>query len=241
MLKINSNFSDYYDCAIGSFVDSDVIINRKNEKIKVNIFNEFPSSVIQNLKMYDYSWSYHKHSVYGANTLHCVGFCGKWYYWVWEEVKDKNDYGYIHHERRYVTFDDIIENEKNNSMFSFMNKYHDLSNDRRDLNNDEFFTKDIFEKYGPVLYCADMDLSRLSSNFYRRDVKRCVEIEKYPCLKDLGFSKVIDPYTALNTLEHWYDVHARPDEAVVPVGDDITRLQAYGFDRKTSFRKAKEK
>jgi hypothetical protein len=239
MLKINSNFSDYYDCAIGSFVDSDVTINRKNEKVKVNIFNEFPNSILKNLKMYDYSWSYHKHSVYGANMIHCVGFCGKWYYWVWVDVKD--EHGYSHSERRYITFDEIIENEKKNSMFSFMNKYHDLSNDRRDLNNDEFFTKDIFEKYGPIIYCHDMDLSRLVSSVYRKDEDRCIEIEKFPNLKELGFSKVVDPYTALNTLEHWYDVHARPDEVEVPVGDDITRLQAYGFDKKTSFRKAKEK
>lgn len=238
MLKINSNFSDYYDCAIGSFVDSDVTINRKNEKVKVNIFNEFPNSILKNLKMYDYSWSYHKGSVYGVNTIHCVGFCGKWYYFVWVEVKDKN--GYTNAERRYITFDEIIENEKKNSMFSFMNKYHDLSNDRRDLNNDEFFTKDIFEKYGPIIYCSDMDLSRLAS-FYRIVEDRCIEIEKFPNLKELGFSKVVDPYTALNTLEHWYDVQARPDEVEVPVGDDITRLQAYGFDKKTSFRKAKEK
>ena len=46
---------------------------------------------------------------------------------------------------------------------------------------------------------------------------------------------------ALWELEHWFDAHARPDEAIVPVGDDITRLEAYGFDRKTSFRKAKTK
>ena len=239
MLKINSNFSDYYDCAIGSFVDSDVTINRKNEKVKVNIFNEFPNSILKNLKMYDYSWSYHKQSVYGANMIHCVGFCGKWYYFVCVEVKDKNSY--TNSERRYITFDEIIENEKKNSMFSFMNKYHDLSNDRRDLNNDEFFTKDIFEKYGPIIYCSDMDLSCLDSSFYRRTEAGCIEIEKFPNLKELGFSKVFDPYTALNTLEHWYDVQARPDEAEVPVGDDITRLQAYGFDKKTSFRKAKEK
>ena len=240
MLKINSNFSDYYDCAIGSFVDSDVTINRKNEKVKVNIFNEFPNSILKNLKMYDYSWSYHKNSIYGANTIHCVGFCGKWYYWVWVDVKDKN--GDINAERRYITFDEIIENEKKNSMFSFMNKYHDLSNYRRDLNNDEFFTKEIFEKYGPIIYCSDMDLSRMQQTaMIGRKESVLLEIEKFPNLKELGFSKVVDPYTALNTLEHWYDVHARPDEAEVPVGDDITRLQAYGFDKKTSFRKAKEK
>jgi hypothetical protein len=51
----------------------------------------------------------------------------------------------------------------------------------------------------------------------------------------------MDPYTAMWELEHWFDSHAKPDDAIVPVGDDITRLQAYGFDKKTSFRKAKEK
>ena len=86
-----------------------------------------------------------------------------------------------------------------------------------------------------------MDLSPFGSNVYRRTEERCIVIEKFPNLKELGFSKVFDPYTALNTLEHWYDVQARPDEVEVPVGDDITRLQAYGFDKKTSFRKAKEK
>lgn len=233
MLKINSNFSDYYDCAIGSFVDSDVVINRKTAEIKVNPFNEFPASVIQHLDMYDYSWSYHKKHIYGTAALHCVGFCGQWYYFIHDE-----DNGF---KIKYVTFDDIIKNERDSSFFSFMNKYHDVSNPLRDLNADEFFSKEFFDKYGPVVYCEDMDLSRMKMHYYKRDEDRQITIVKYPCLKDLGFSKVKDPYTALNELEHWYDVHARPDEAIVPVGDDITRLQAYGFDKKTSFRKAKEK
>ena len=59
-------------------------------------------------------------------------------------------------------------------------------------------------------------------------------------MKDYDFQKIKDPYTALWEIEHWLDSHPRPDESVVPVGDDITRLQAYGFDSKTSFRKPKE-
>ena len=63
----------------------------------------------------------------------------------------------------------------------------------------------------------------------------------FPNLKNYGFQQMKDPFTALWELEHWYDTHARPDEAIVPVGDDLTRLKAYGFDAKTSFRKSKEK
>lgn len=189
--------------------------------------------------MYDYSWSYHKKSCFGSNVLHAIGFCGKWYYWLWVEVPDKDNY-YTHHERRYVTFDEIVENEKKNSMFSYMFKYHDLANNLRDLNKDEFFSKELFEKYGPILYIDDMDLSRMQQTaMVGRKESVLLEIENFLNLKELGFSKIVDPYTALWELEHWYDSHARPDEAIVPVGDDITRLQAYSFDKKTSFRKAK--
>lgn len=68
-----------------------------------------------------------------------------------------------------------------------------------------------------------------------------MEMIIWPELKTYKFQAVKDPYTALWEVEHWFDTHARPDEAIVPVGDDITRLQAYGFDKKTSFRKGKEK
>ena len=68
-----------------------------------------------------------------------------------------------------------------------------------------------------------------------------LKIEVWPELKAVSFYKVKDAYTALWEIEHWYDSHARPDEAVVPVGDDVTRLKAAGFDAKTSFRKPKEK
>lgn len=238
MLKINSNFSDYYDCAIGSFVDSDVIINRKTEKVKIHI-NDFPSSVLSHQDMYDYSWSYHKRSLYGSSCMHLIGFCGKWYYYTW--IEKRTDVCACDIVRQYCTFEDITENEKKNSLFSFMNIQHDITNKMRDLNKDPYFSKDFFEQYGPVVYLEHLDISKIRMRYAKSDDERSLEIVKMPCLKDHGFSKIVDPYTALWELEHWYDSHAKPDEAIVPVGDDITRLQAYGFDKKTSFRKMKEK
>ena len=77
--------------------------------------------------------------------------------------------------------------------------------------------------------------------YYQHLSNRNMEMVIWPELKAYKFQAVKDPYTALWEVEHWFDTHARPDEAIVPVGDDITRLQAYGFDKKTSFRKGKEK
>lgn len=228
-MKIFSKFNDYYDSALGSFIDSDVVFYRKNETITIHV-NDFPESVLSHIDMYDYSWSYHKRSLYGNSVIHLIGLCGKWYYYAW-----------VDGVRKYVTYDEIVENEKNNSMFSYMNSKHDISNKLRDLNIDPYFSNEFFEKFGPIVHLEHLDLSKLKMHYAKSDDDRRLRIEKMPCLKDHDFSKVVDPYTALWEIEHWYDSHARPDEAVVPVGDDITRLQAYGFDKKTSFRKAKEK
>ena len=228
-MKIFSKFNDYYDSALGSFIDSDVVFYRKNETITIHV-NDFPESVLSHIYMYDYSWSYHKHSLYGDSVIHLIGLCGKWYYYVW-----------IDGVRKYVTYDEIVENEQKNSMFSYMNSKHDISNKLRDLNIDPYFSKEFFEKFGPIVHLEHLDLSKLKMHYAKSDDDRRLRIEKMPCLKDHGFSKVVDPYTALWEIEHWYDSHARPDEVIVPVGDDITRLQAYGFDKKTSFRKGKEK
>lgn len=101
----------------------------------------------------------------------------------------------------------------------------------------EFWKDEAFDKFGPIFMAVFPVQSKYTLN---RD-KRRIWIFKNICLKSIGFQKIMDPYRALLSLENWLDSHARPDDAVVPVGDDITRIKAYGFDPKTSFRKGKEK
>ena len=107
-----------------------------------------------------------------------------------------------------------------------------------DPNDNEWWNKTIFEKYGPVIYIPEYDpLKSWTPHWLESKMQ---EFVVWPNLKELGFQSAKDPYTALWEIEHWFDTHARPDEAVVPVGDDLTRLKAAGFDAKTSFRKPKE-
>lgn len=59
------------------------------------------------------------------------------------------------------------------------------------------------------------------------------------CLKDIGFPRVMDPYTIFQELDMWVSgVLGMPANAMVEVSND-TKIHKHGFD-KTSFRKPKQ-
>lgn len=225
-MKIFSKFQDYYDSALGSFLDSDVAVYRKTSTINV------PYKEIPRLGNYDFSYEVVKdingRKQYGKLPVHMIGFCGTWYFFVY--AQDRRGF---FNKLEYKTFDEIVENNRQNSIFYGYNSNKDVTDP-----NKEPGWKEIFEKYGPVLYIEKYDPP---GEYYRQFSNINMETVIWPELKTYKFQAVKDPYTALWEIEHWFDTRARPDEAVVPVGDDITRLQAHGFDKKTSFRKGKEK
>lgn len=225
-MKIFSKFQDYYDSALGSFLDSDVAVYRKTSTINV------PYKEIPQLGNYDFSYEVVKdingRKQYGKLPIHMIGFCGTWYFFVY--AQDRRGF---FNKLEYKTFDEIVENNRQNSIFYGYNSNKDVTDP-----NKEPGWKEIFEKYGPVLYIEKYDPP---GEYYRQFSNINMETVIWPELKAYKFQAVKDPYTALWEIEHWFDARARPDEAVVPVGDDITRLQAHGFDKKTSFRKGKEK
>lgn len=225
-MKIFSKFQDYYDSALGSFLDSDVAVYRKTSTINI------PYKEIPRLGNYDFSYEVVKdingRKQYGKLPIHMIGFCGTWYFFVY--AQDRRGF---FNKLEYKTFDEIVENNRQNSIFYGYNSNKGVTDP-----NKEPGWKEIFEKYGPVLYIDKYDPP---GEYYRQFSNINMETVIWPELKAYKFQAVKDPYTALWEIEHWFDTHARPDEAVVPVGDDITRLQAHGFDKKTSFRKGKEK
>lgn len=225
-MKIFSKFQDYYDSALGSFLDSDVAVYRKTSTINV------PYKEIPRLGNYDFSYEVVKdingRKQYGKLPIHMIGFCGTWYFFVY--AQDRRGF---FNKLEYKTFDEIVENNRQNSIFYGYNSNKGVTDP-----NKEPGWKEIFEKYGPVLY---IEKYNPPGEYYRQFSNINMETVIWPELKTYKFQAVKDPYTALWEIEHWFDTHARPDEAVVPVGDDITRLQAYGFDKKMSFRKGKEK
>ena len=225
-MKIFSKFQDYYDSALGSFLDSGVAVYRKTSTINV------PYKEIPRLGNYDFSYEVVKdingRKQYGKLPIHMIGFCGTWYFFVY--AQDRRGF---FNKLEYKTFDEIVENNRQNNIFYGYNSNKGVTDP-----NKEPGWKEIFEKYGPVLY---IEKYNPPGEYYRQFSNINMEMVIWPELKTYKFQAVKDPYTALWEIEHWFDTRARPDEAVVPVGDDITRLQAYGFDKKTSFRKGKEK
>lgn len=217
-MKIYSNFKDYYDCALGSFVESDVTVIRKQSSA-YEYYHNMPD-----MKSYDGEYNVIKNSSYGTSysfePIHMIGFCGTWYFYV-----------VLDYEIVYKSFDEIV---KNNEKVLWSNVYDEYVNP----NNNQYWSE-LFTKYGPVLHCTYRPPAKHESGQVKQRVM--MQIDIWPELKKRKFINVKDPYTALWEIEHWFDSRAKPDEAVVPVGDDIIRLQAHGFDKKTSFRKTKEK
>ena len=271
-MKINSKFKDYYDCALGSFIDSDVVFNR-TPKIEAHHVMDFPSlgedfdGLLHSPRSY---LAEHKGLlVVDPMLIHFelyslwVGFCGKYYPFVTpsgtvgEMVWSKYSKAAIEDPMSTELkgfFRDSVRWNVEPSDFDTVSLYSRFDVDfkrsiglkmdkvplRHEFQNPEeamFWKDEAFEKFGPIF----MAVFPVQTKYVNDMDKKRIWIFKNPCLKSLGFQKVMDPYTALWTLESWLDSHARPDDAIVPVGDDLTRLKAYGFDPKTSFRKTKEK
>ena len=217
-MNIYSNFKDYYDCAIGAFVESDVKIVRKQNKV-FEYYRDMPDMKLFDGK-YDAVERLDRGTQYKFEQIRMIGFCGTWYFYV-----------VLNEEIVYKTFEEIVQN---NAKVCWLNKTEGFVNP-----NDCEYWKRLFDKYGPVLHCKYKKPALYDTG--RKKNQQIMEIEVWPELKSHKFIQVKEPFTAMWELEHWFDSHAKPDEILVPVGDDIVRLQAYGFDKKTSFRKAKEK
>lgn len=225
-MKIYSKFQDYYDSALGSFWESDVIVNRKQSTVQI------PYKDMESLGDFRGEWNYIEKgpfgTTYGGKPISIIGFCGHWYFFKHNKLLDSIDIDKSTIE--YKTFVEIKNNNENKGLFGQVTKNY--------INPDNLSSwSNLFEKYSPVLFIKEYNPP---ARYYNTNTNMNMSIEIWPELKQYKFHLVKDPYTALWEIEHWLDSHARPDDAVVPVGDDITRLQAYGFDKKTSFRKPKE-
>lgn len=271
MMKINSKFRDYYDSALSSFMESDVVFNR-NPEVLVFSLVDLPSlgedfnGLLSSTKSYLKDNPYLTKFMFGRDQLYTfwLGFCGEYYPFVTfgrhiaELVRSDYDRAVLNDPAKYYKLSDFFYKmdiwNTERTDFETVKKYSKYGLDfcrtigvrmsdkycKFDCKNPketEFWKDEAFNKFGPIFIA----IFPVQTKYISDSDKRRIWIFKNPCLKDIGFQRYMDPFTTLWTIENWIDQHARPDDAVVPVGDDITRLQAYGFDKKTSFRKMKEK
>ena len=139
--------------------------------------------------------------------------------------------------------DKIYQQDKDNTPFHLGRQYREMRAVGSTLQRKQvkmFFDKntiennDIFQKTGePVLRSESMKFNLLEYN----EEKPCTV---NPCLKDLDFAKVVDPYTAFQELEAYISgVLGAAHPKLIEITNDDMRDKK-GFD-KYSFRSNKHK
>ena len=238
-MRIISKYSDYYDSVMKHGVDMSKVFLRETKeldpfilpsdwkKARVNIwgnptFNEFP----------ELSVGYHRHPLKAYITSIYVLFAGKMYG------------GFVLHSLKtpYGQPDPCI----------WTVDALDKANEEYELNLHEkkrFYAKETDHAIAcKVLAIKGSDLllpwatanslSIVSIVYDERNNKNNRLLIENPCLKDIDFQKVIDPFTAYQELEMYIGgvIGQNPQPADV---SDSVKIQQHGFDPLWSFRKHK--
>lgn len=240
-MRVISKFKDYYDVVAGQGVDMTRVFLRETQEIKGNI----------PLPEWDERKSWRKRMLY-PKIEHRVyrGDPGR--------SPETYDIGYV-----YVLFAGMLyggialRNKESGLKFDEITYYWDTyswkakANEIGYVGNSTLFYGNNKETEGEECFrlvaikgddilsawAIDNKISiAVACEFYCKNNR-----EEYykinPCLKDINFQKVIDPFTAFQQLEQWISGVIGNTE-VIPEMPDKDKVAAHGFDR-WSFRKHK--
>lgn len=231
-MKIYSKFKDYYDSALSSFYSEDIVYDRRQETLEHQHIPELDNFV------WDYNEKNPGKRCYWSKAVKLIGFCGKWYY---VPIQDwGKPIGPI------LTLDELNENNEKNGLFGDMtdnqkekmcksSAFYNIESGK--MNGTETQDNGLFLKYKSPILEIDYETKPLPF-FSQRGVYK---VKTNPELKQYGFAKKIDPYTAMQELEMYIgNVLTNNESPKMPVGTDDEIRDSKGFD-KYSFRKAKQK
>ena len=215
-MKIISKFQDYYDSAMGYGVDTTQVLIRKTTEV----------GKVDEKSVWDLSgpdWIRHSFSSQGIDyDEFVVGFCGKFY----KGVKVKGD---IFSKAPTVYLYDVQsvrEYERKHKDGSY--RYYSPSIDKVLLHPVILKEEVFFQHNCPVLLWHYVYDERGRGRFV---------LTKWPCLKDIGFQRIIDPYTAFQEINMYqFGVLGCTEKDICEISDK-DRLDQRGFDMKYGFRK----
>lgn len=253
-MKIVSDFKDFYDIGMSLGHDHELLYVRKRE--------ELPNTY--NFESYRLNSSFGRTFKNISSSNYTVGFCGKVYPVLY--IVSYKDACF----HKWNSMDDIVKYRKNikyPNAFCFNAKDVDEFLEKN-LNKDDwehylgkgdvskwhrryrkgsiqadvaaFFDrceggrdmyKHVFEELKVPIFFVDSH-NQVGSGWRNMIVN--------PCLRDVEFARVIDPYTAYQELTAYLSNIAKP-EPYVPVPSDKDMVEIKGFDKKWSFRKKPEK
>lgn len=247
-MLIFSKYKDYYDNILSHGIDKSLVYKREEQyflldcnpfkmgnNIGINKENvELLSELRNNLPMYDRNWF--------VAIPFFIGFCGKIY------LGYKLKYSYNGSKESIAwSVQDIVNFLEENKLeielekFQTPNKKSKSAKKRIFIDQRNKFCyndmKDIFELYNHDVRLTKMFIEYkvpiFSINFKQR--MYTMEVTLNPNLKDCGFIKVIDPYTAFQEISMYIGGVLGVDAPETVVISDKEKAIKHGMD-KTSFR-----
>ncbi len=216
-MRLNTDFHDYYDNAVGYGIDENVFYNRFTEKVEILIKSQFDHI--------------------GVNGG-LLGFCGTIYpfslfvRYEKSEIVDRY-YAYTLEEYKRKAFE--WKDDRFALSRRFADRYRKMDSKRRkqrELEVRQFFidwsfqSNDIFIKFKVPVWTVM--LSRINNEGLLN-----------PRLKDYGFDRIKDSFTAFQEIS-MYLSNILIEQKETAAVEDKFRIEQHGFDLKTSFRKEKK-
>jgi hypothetical protein len=209
-MLIISRFHDYYDPGMKLGVDKTVIYHRNTEEIK-GIFPQLGRHV-------DPTW-----------CKAVLGFCGKFYPFVFRERQGTTDrviwdveeaVQSIRPSKSYWDWDTYtLDSEKGIRNF-FVRKYPEL--------------EELFHKHRTPIFGFEPNSGR-SYSWRKEELTRTLVLN--PCLKNIGFYRVKDTITAFQEIAMFISgVIGTPPKTTRPIDDKVIAASK-GHDGEFSFRK----
>lgn len=214
-MRLHSDFHDYCDHAIGYGVDEKVHYNRYQKAASITLKSGLDRPFHRNSGL--------------------IGFCGKFFPFIElhrydRNFEDEDDWGEYRIVETQFAFseDEYREIEREWSNFSYEFQYIYSATDlkirkfftERQINSDEIF----LEHRVPVW----------AARFYSEEPNGKLD----PRLKDFGFEKIKDPFTAFQEIS-MYLANILVEQKIVDAVDDKYRIEQHGFDIKKSLRHRK--
>lgn len=216
-MRLHTDFHDYYDNAVGYGIDDNVHYNRFSKEFKIHIKSDLNLPIHKNAGL--------------------VGFCGEIYPFT-EIIKYNHKVCVYSEESRKVVecffaFGYEEYKDKESEWLHYSGACFDYRDSSKELNLKRFFfdwslkSDEIFLELKAPVWILKFDNGREKNGVLN------------PRLKDYGFDRVKDSFTAFQEISMYLSNILIEQKEVAEIEDKF-RIEQHGFDLKKSFRKEKK-
>jgi len=219
-MRVISKFSDFYDCGIAYGVDPKLVYERKTQHLEdcdPKRMDRLTAAVP--IRISSSYFPSKREDIRECIVTPCwLSFCGKRYFFK-RLAAQTTDHKIIYH---------WIWNQE--ELYSLHNKYQTRHSwYQRRKNNNTY----------PVVDDNTQNIAHNSPAVLEILDRQCITVTVDPCLKEIGFSKMMDPYTAFQEISMFLAGPLTPweDPDLKPEPDGAQKMSNHGMDPVHGFRR----